>query len=103
MLGRDVTLTIAANKMDLERQRQVDEAAAEKYAESVGASHIHTSAKADRNVNELFLDVTRRMIEVRDAAAGAGSAARDDRRGASGIIIEQDERADPPAKKGGCC
>ncbi|KNC49265.1 Rab21 [Thecamonas trahens ATCC 50062] len=114
MLGKDVVLTIAANKSDLERSRQVDEAEADRYAASVGASHIHTSAKADRNVKEVFLDLTKRMLESVDAAsASSGTRGRGRRGGApppsgrgSGPILIAADEPDPygagPSKKK-CC
>jgi Ras-related protein Rab-21 len=33
------------------------------YAESVGASYFNTSAKLNKNVNEIFLDLSKRMLE----------------------------------------
>ena len=114
MLGQDVVLTIAANKSDLERDRQVDEADAERYADSVGASHIHTSAKADRNVNEVFLDLTKRMIQESAKAAQAPPPSGRSARGRAGpgparasgpiIIAEDDFDAGPSsASKKKCC
>ncbi len=47
------------NKVDLERNRVVSLAEAEKYAESVEAKHFSTSAKLNKGVNEIFLDLTK--------------------------------------------
>nr|CAD7428308.1 unnamed protein product [Timema monikensis] len=63
MLGSDICLVIAGNKIDLEKQRTVSVQNAEEYAESVGAKHYHTSAKLDRGIEEMFLELSQRMIE----------------------------------------
>jgi GTPase SAR1 family protein len=58
MLGKDIILVIAGNKMDLEKNRQVTLAEAEQYAKEVGARHFSTSAKLNKGINELFIDLT---------------------------------------------
>eukprot|EP00053_Salpingoeca_punica_P007099 m.65621 g.65621 ORF g.65621 m.65621 type:complete len:211 (-) comp13999_c0_seq3:304-936(-) len=63
MLGNDVCLVICGNKIDMEKNRTVDQHEAESYAASVGAAHFHTSAKLDRGVEELFLDLSKRMLK----------------------------------------
>ena len=45
MVGSDICLVIAGNKADLETRRVVERAAAEKFAASVNALHLQTSAK----------------------------------------------------------
>jgi Ras-related protein Rab-21 len=55
MLGKEVTLAIAGNKVDLNRVVSLEEAQA--YADSVGAKHFNTSAKLNQGLNELFLDL----------------------------------------------
>lgn len=62
MLGTDVCLTIAGNKVDLDKQRNVSAAEAEEYAASVGATHFHTSAKLNRGIEDLFLDLSKRAL-----------------------------------------
>ena len=82
MLGTDISLVIVGNKVDLEKQRNVPVAVAEecvirfssktletqnnaycllhhRYALSVGAKHFQTSAKQNKGVEELFLDLTK--------------------------------------------
>lgn len=63
-LGESVVLAIVGNKSDLERQRAVDKDEALEYAKSVGAKHYVTSAKLNQGLNELFLDLTKRMLEA---------------------------------------
>jgi len=64
MLGTDIVLAIAGNKCDLERTRVVPLDKAESYAASVGARHYSTSAKLNKGVSELFLELTKRMLEA---------------------------------------
>ncbi|CAH2261465.1 ras-related protein Rab-21 [Pararge aegeria] len=63
MLGSDIVLVIAGNKIDLEHERMVPLEEAETYAEMVGAKHFYTSAKLNQGVEELFLELTREMAE----------------------------------------
>jgi len=63
MLGNDVVLIIVGNKIDLERNRVVNEKEAIEYAQSVGAIHMHTSAKLNQGINELFTEMTRRIVD----------------------------------------
>lgn len=91
MLGGDIVLVIAGNKCDLERNRVVPLDKAESYAKSVGAKHFLTSAKLNKGVNELFLDLTQRMLEKSPSKGKGGKT----------LAIE-DERG-PAAKEGGCC
>lgn len=63
MLGSDIVLAIAGNKIDLEHERSVLLEEAESYANMVGAKHYYTSAKLNHGVEELFLDLTREMLQ----------------------------------------
>ncbi|CAH2034488.1 unnamed protein product, partial [Iphiclides podalirius] len=63
MLGSDIVLIIAGNKIDLEHERTVPLEEAESYSAMVGAKHYYTSAKLNQGVEELFLDLTREMVE----------------------------------------
>ncbi|KAL6076940.1 Ras-related protein Rab-21 [Balamuthia mandrillaris] len=83
-LGKSVTLAIVGNKVDLEKQsRAVNEEEALEYAKSVGAEHYYTSAKLNKGIDELFLDLSRRML----AAAKAASSS-------SGIDTRQTQKSD---------
>jgi Ras-related protein Rab-21 len=59
----------AGNKMDLDRDRQVNQAEAEDYASSVGAFHCLTSAKLGRGIDECFLSLTKKMLEEQQMRA----------------------------------
>jgi small GTP-binding protein len=62
----DIVLAIAGNKSDLEEQRQVKLAKAKEYADSVGAIIYETSAKDNAGIEELFVDVSRRLIDMQN-------------------------------------
>lgn len=47
-----------------------------RYANSVGARHYETSAKVNSGIEELFLDLTNQMIEVRDRKLAAEALQR---------------------------
>eukprot|EP00128_Syssomonas_multiformis_P006578 Colp12_sorted_trinity150504_noHs@29727 len=92
MLGNDICLAIAGNKIDLERDRHVSLQEAEEYAATVGAKHFSTSAKLNKGIDELVLDLTKRMI--------AASQNKEDRKAAKNTvqIIDEDIK-----EKKGCC
>jgi len=46
--------------MDMEKHRHVSHEEAEAYAASVGANHFNTSAKLNRGIDEMFLDLSKR-------------------------------------------
>ncbi|XP_045509740.1 ras-related protein Rab-21-like isoform X2 [Colias croceus] len=93
MLGSDIVLVIAGNKIDLEHERTVPLEEAESYANTVGAKHYYTSAKLNQGVEELFLELTREMAEraERGARADAGRGSR--------VLVVDDEA---PARSS-CC
>ncbi|KAH3764688.1 Ras-related protein Rab-21 [Pelomyxa schiedti] len=64
MLGNDIVLSIAGNKVDLDRNRVVELQEAEDYAASVGAKHYLTSAKLNKGIEEMFKDIAKRLLEV---------------------------------------
>eukprot|EP01098_Paradermamoeba_levis_P006954 TRINITY_DN2886_c0_g3_i1.p2 TRINITY_DN2886_c0_g3~~TRINITY_DN2886_c0_g3_i1.p2 ORF type:complete len:103 (-),score=43.24 TRINITY_DN2886_c0_g3_i1:378-686(-) len=101
MLGKEVVLTIAGNKCDLEKNRVVSEEEAESYAAKVGAKHFHTSAKLNKGVEEMFLDITKRLLQQ---AAVSGSGASAPTAPTNGLILAVDGKEAPaPASSGGCC
>jgi Ras-related protein Rab-21 len=95
MLGKDIVLCIAGNKIDLERDRNVTREEAEAYARTVGAAHFETSAKKYINVDEVFLRLTNDMLAQSSATLGkSGSTSlrgRGGRRGAGPIIADVDD------------
>jgi len=117
IVGKNIVLVIAGNKSDMEKKRQVDEAEAEAYAQSVGAVHVPTSAKTGKNVEAAFLEITKGMLKqtkANETAAGAGGMATSSSSGSSGsasaaapsnsqrgfVDISKDTET---TGKGGCC
>eukprot|EP01115_Flamella_aegyptia_P012619 TRINITY_DN6358_c0_g1_i1.p1 TRINITY_DN6358_c0_g1~~TRINITY_DN6358_c0_g1_i1.p1 ORF type:complete len:208 (-),score=34.98 TRINITY_DN6358_c0_g1_i1:22-645(-) len=88
MLGKDITLAIAGNKCDMESERNVKLEDAQRYAQSVGAKHYSTSAKLNQGVEELFLDLAKRMMEAESKNVGLDSVG-----GGDILIIEEDDFA----------
>ncbi|XP_022527246.1 ras-related protein Rab-21 isoform X2 [Astyanax mexicanus] len=103
MLGNDICLCIVGNKIDLDKERHVSVEEAEGYAESVGAKHYHTSAKLNKGIEELFLDLCKRMMEtaqLEERSKGNGAShANTGRRGVQ--IIDDEPQAATAAA--GCC
>ena len=88
-------LVIAANKIDLDGERQVTEEEGKKWAEAHSAKFIETSARAPTNIDELFKLVGQTTVNepAIEEAAPAEQA---------NVIVDVKE-SEAPAKKGGCC
>lgn len=110
MLGNEISLAIAGNKIDLEKQRHVSLQQAEEYAKSVGATHFNTSAKMNQGIEELFLHLSQQMMVKADDKAkntpGSGSSSNSNSFGGStrsgGITVVDDSEL-PQRQKSGCC
>lgn len=110
IVGTEITLSIAGNKIDLEKNRAVDEAEAVEYAASVGATHYNTSAKANKGLEEVFNDVSKRMMDRRVEKGGGFDGDRfgdgGGRRGGNGrkpkLVIVDDEPRESQ-EKSRCC
>ena len=95
VLGDDIVITIVGNKCDMIKHRQVSEEQALEYAQSVGANHLLVSAKANKNVAESFLDLTKRILEKKANTPMGGSpqahraSVRMSTRGVSGLTIQE--------------
>ena len=63
IVGENICIAMAGNKIDLEKDRHVKESDALAYAKSVGAIHMHTSAKANKGVDEIFTELALRILE----------------------------------------
>ena len=60
-----ICITIVGNKLDLERHgRAVSIQEAQKYAESVGATFMEVSAKTGKGVEDVFVELTRNMLDT---------------------------------------
>ena len=101
----DIPLSIVGNKTDLEKYRNVSREEAERYSGDVKAKHFHTSAKLSKGIDEVFLDMTRRMLKA--ARSSSNHASLDGRQkqlqrepSKKGLIVTEDVPDQPP---GGCC
>jgi len=97
MLGEGIALVIVGNKCDLERQRKVTQEEAEAYAKTVGAEHFNTSAKLNKGVKELFLELTKKLLKRSEGQQRSGVAPKSD----SGTVIIGEDDA-PSSNDGGC-
>ncbi|KAM3718525.1 Ras-related protein [Dirofilaria immitis] len=101
MLGDDVYLMIIGNKVDLERNRNVDINEAVGYAKSIGAEHFETSAKDNTGVTQVFDYLVKDLVERAkhlqlqgtDVTSYYGTSRRNDL-----LIVD-----DPPPVKKSCC
>lgn len=98
MLGDDICLCIAGNKIDLDKDRHVSVSEAESYAESVGAKHFHTTAKQNKGIDEMFLDITKSLIEKADSSNQTKKSTNNRK----SVMVVDDEQGEQKSK-GGCC
>ncbi|KAJ8511534.1 hypothetical protein OPV22_001968 [Ensete ventricosum] len=63
MASKDIIMAIAANKSDLVRSRKYDIQEAESYAATIGSKIFVTSAKSGTGVDEVFIDITTRLLQ----------------------------------------
>lgn len=94
IVGKDIVLVIAGNKIDLEKKRQVNEREAVEYAKSVGAQHMLTSAKTGKGVEATFLAITKQMLKQNSGRSAAHGSSRN-----SVQIVDTADKDD----SGGCC
>lgn len=107
MLGKDIVLAIAGNKIDLEKARSVTLDEAEAYAKDVGAEHYSTSAKLNKGITEMFTKLSERMLDAGNGA-GMSSSSKDEtvsivgRRPGKGPIVIDDSSV-APVSGSSCC
>ena len=98
-VGNEIVIAIAGNKSDLEKNRQVEVSAAEEYARSVGAVHFSTSAKTNKGTDDVFLDLSKHIIDQKGSKKAAGAGAQ--QKGQKVNIVDDDPA--PKPEKSGCC
>lgn len=101
MLGQDICLVICGNKSDMEKNRTVKQADAEAYAESVGAVHFLTSAKLNRGIDDMFLDLSKRMLSKPTPSGSSSGGGGNERRRTSGRNVLQVIDDSGPSNKNG--
>ncbi|KYN11022.1 PREDICTED: ras-related protein Rab-21 [Trachymyrmex cornetzi] len=102
MLGSEICLVIAGNKVDLEKDRNVATEEAEEYAKQVGAMHFHTSAKLNQNIEEMFLDLTHRMMQRVDEAEQKSTLTRTNSTRRNVVMVEDEAEHIQPSRSS-CC
>lgn len=75
MASKDIVMVIAANKSDLIRSKKYDIQEAESYAMTIGAKLFLTSAKFGTGINDVFLDITARLLQKKKNSAQGSSPA----------------------------
>jgi len=103
IVGKDIILCFAANKEDLRTKQQVPRSEAEKYASEIGATHVYTSAKSGKGVEETFLNLAKQLVK-KHAGGGRDSVGmrRSSRRGQKRMLIE-DSFNETEDTKSNCC
>ncbi|KAG0324698.1 hypothetical protein BG004_003395, partial [Podila humilis] len=64
--SENVPIILAANKSDLEEERQVDREIGEEFARLSNAYYIETSAKTGFNISEAMLELVREIVRTRE-------------------------------------
>lgn len=100
-MDRNIPIAIAGNKIDLEKDRHVPEKEAVSYAKSIGAIHVHTSAKLGRGLDEIFQGLSRAIVAKNASGSGSKSSKP------SITILDDDDDVGPGGSgsggKKGCC
>lgn len=68
IVGDEIVCVIVGNKQDLIKDQKVqyDPEPHLQYAKSTGAMHFLTSAKLNENIDDLFLEISKKMIKAQD-------------------------------------
>jgi hypothetical protein len=75
VLGNDLLIAVACNKCDLSSRREVSMEQAQEFAASLGATLFETSAKTNQGVEELFLDLSAKLLQRSEGDGLLASAA----------------------------
>ena len=92
-----VLKVLVGNKKDLEEKRQVSKEEAESLAVQNGLKYIEVSAKNNTNIEELFQDIVKTLIQRHLAAINENPFMS----GANSNVVKNDKKAEKKNKK--CC
>ena len=79
----NIVLAVCGNMADKEAERQVSKEDAAAYAQEIGAIFAETSAKVNKGVQDVFMDLSRRLPQQAEASFGEVADLRDNPRAAS--------------------
>merc|ERR1712048_1178334 len=65
----NIVIALAGNKVDLSSKRKVEAEEAQAYADDNGIMFKETSAKTAHNVNELFVDIAKRLPKNQNSSS----------------------------------
>ncbi|GMH70308.1 hypothetical protein TrLO_g1634 [Triparma laevis f. longispina] len=104
IVGGDINIVIAGNKIDLERNRQVEEKEVLEYAKSVGATHFYTSAKQNLGLEECFTDLATKMVQQNLTKLQGLAGGFQPKGGKSKLVVVDDTgEGKKSSGGGGCC
>jgi hypothetical protein len=92
---------VLANKADMDDEIEVSDSEIKKFEEEYKLKVIKTSAKSGTNVDESFLDITKKLIVKKNNSGG-----QDEKKKAMGLkkLREGLENGDTPSSSSnGCC
>merc|ERR1711998_329095 len=70
MVGPNIQISVAGNKIDLPKtSRVVSDDEVQAFCTQVGGVHHATSAKTGKGINEMFLDITTRILSTKNQAS----------------------------------
>lgn len=99
IVGNDIAIAIAGNKIDLEKNRHVNKQEALDYAKSVGAAHFDTSAKSNKGLDEVFIDLSTKLLSKNKSKGGATGGGG----GGKNKLVIIDDAPAAKSSSGGCC
>ena len=81
----DSTKILVGNKCDLDSQKMIDTSKGEKKAKELGVDFMETSAKNSTNVEECFMNISRKLLEKKLKSGSSGNKTM----GNSNIYLDQ--------------
>lgn len=73
----NIVLAVCGNKSDMEDKREVSKEDAQAYANEIGAIFAETSAKQNKGVSDVFMELSRRLPKQQEANFGEVADLRD--------------------------